>query len=60
MVGDGGPEEPGELAGDGDGRHGRAFATLEGEVAVAVVQPDLGLPGARVGLGTAVGTARPY
>ena len=45
LVGHGGPEEAGELAGDGDVDDGRALAVV-GEVAVAVVQADLGLPGA--------------
>ena len=53
LVGHGGPEEAGELAGDGGGGDGRALAVV-GEVAVAVVQADLGLPGAR---GTAGGTS---
>ena len=50
--GAGGPEEAGELAGDGDGRDGGAFAVF-GEVAVAMMQPNLGLPGARVTLRSA-------
>src|SRR5450432_367583 len=49
LVGHRGPEEPDELAGDRDVRDGRAFPVL-GEVAVSVMQPDLGLPGALVGL----------
>ena len=47
LVGHRGPEEPGELAGDRDVRDGRAFPVL-GEVPVAVMQPELGLPGALV------------
>ena len=49
LVGRGGPEESGELAGDRDGRDGGALPAFGGEVAVAAVQPDLGLPGALVG-----------
>jgi hypothetical protein len=49
--------EAGEFAGDRDGRDGGAFAALGGEVAVAGVQADLGLPGARVAVGSAVGAA---
>src|SRR5579863_8747767 len=58
LVGDGGPEKPGELAGDGDGRDGGALAVF-GEMVVAAVQPGLRLPGASIGLRTAVGSAGP-
>lgn len=44
LVGQLGPEKSDELAGDRDGGHGGAFAVL-GEVPVAVMEPDLGLPG---------------
>ena len=47
LVGHRGPQEPDELAGDRDVRDGRAFPVV-GEVPVAVMQPDLGLPGALV------------
>ena len=50
LVGHRGPEEPDELAGDRDVRDGRALPVV-GEVPVAVMQPDLRLPGALVGLG---------
>ncbi len=49
LVGQRGPEESGELAGDRDVRDRRAFAVF-GEVSVAVMQADLGLPGALVRL----------
>ena len=45
LVGEVGPAQAGELAGDGDGGHRRALAAL-GEVAVSVMQPDLCVPGA--------------
>ena len=47
-----GPEECDEFAGDRDVRDGRAFAGL-GEVTVAVIEPDLGLPGSRGWFGPA-------
>ncbi len=47
-----GPEECDELAGDRDVGDGRAFAGL-GEVTVAVIEPDLGLPGSRGWFGPA-------
>ena len=47
LVGHRGPQEPDELAGDRDVRDRRAFPVV-GEVPVAVMQPDLGLPGALV------------
>ena len=47
LVGHRGPQEPGELAGDRDVRDGPAFPVV-GEVSVAVMQPDLGVPGALV------------
>ena len=56
LVGERGPEERCELAGDRDVDDGRALAVL-GEVAVAVVQADLGLPGALIGLHAAGGAA---
>ena len=56
LVGQLGPEEGGELAGDGDGHDGRALAAF-GELAMACVEADLGLPGAigrwRAGRGAA-------
>src|SRR4051794_9040587 len=52
----GGPQEPSELARDSDGRDGGALPSLDREVVVAAVQADLGLPGAWVGLGAAVGS----
>src|SRR4051812_50059103 len=55
LVGHRGPEEATELAGDGDGRDGRALAA-RGEAAVAVVQADLGVPGARRDGGGHVGS----
>src|SRR5207244_1848583 len=45
LAGHGGPEEAGELAGDGDVGDGGALA-VAGEVAVAVVQAHLGAEGA--------------
>ena len=47
LVGHRGPQEPDELAGDRDVRDGRAFPVV-GEVSVAVIEPDLGVPGALV------------
>src|SRR4051794_41969116 len=55
LVGHRGPEEATELAGDGDGRDGRALAA-RGQAAVAVVQTDLGVPGARRDGGWHVGS----
>ena len=49
LVGHRGPQEPGELAGNSDVRDRRAFPVV-GEVPVAVIKPDLGLPGALVAL----------
>jgi hypothetical protein len=46
LVGHRGPEEARKFAGDGGGRDGRALA-VAGEVAVAMVQAELRLPGAR-------------
>jgi hypothetical protein len=48
LVGHRGPQEAGELAGDGDVGDRRLLAVID-EAAVAVVQADLGLPGALVG-----------
>jgi hypothetical protein len=45
-----GPQEPDELPCDREIRNGRAFAVL-GEVPVAVIEPDVRLPGALVRLG---------
>src|SRR3954447_6787274 len=45
LVGHRGPEKAGELARDGDVGDGAAFA-VGGQVLVAAVQADLGLPGA--------------
>ena len=56
LVGEFGPEEGCELASDRDGHDGRALAAL-GEVAVAVVQADLGLPGAVGGVWASGGSA---
>ena len=56
LVGHRGPQEPDELARDRDVRDGRAFPVV-GEVPVAVIQPDLGLPGALVRRRTAGGEA---
>src|SRR3954463_4943512 len=56
LVGHGGPEEAGELAGDGDGGDGRALAVV-GEGVVAVVQAQLGAPGAGGDFGRHVGLA---
>src|SRR5437868_15480038 len=56
LVGHLGPQECGELAGQGDGHDGRALALL-GEVLVSVKGPELRLPrpvcGLRSGLGPA-------
>ena len=51
------PQEPDELAGDSDVRDGRALAVL-GEVAVAMIEPDLRLPGALVRLGAGLRASR--
>ena len=56
LVGELGPEEPSELTGDSDGYDGRALA-LRGEVAVAVKEADLRLPGAVGWLRAAAGAA---
>lgn len=48
LVGHRGPHEPDEFASDRDVGDRRALAVL-GEVAVSVMQPDLGLPGTLVG-----------
>ena len=47
LVGHRGPQEPDELARDSDVRDRRAFPVV-GEMPVAVIEPDLGLPGALV------------
>ena len=47
LVGDRGPQEPDELAGDSDVRDRRAFPVV-GEMPVSVMQSDLCLPGALV------------
>src|SRR5487761_2069622 len=56
LFGHRGPQETHELARDSDDRDSGAFAVV-GQMSVAAVQPNLGFPGARVGLGSAVGSA---